>query len=387
MSVDWEEIRHDQFPALKNLVYIMAASASPISKSAYEKGIAYFNDMLSYGDIHFDDFMDEIDLARENIAHYINAEPEEIALLTNTSSGMNVIARLLEKGEILYPSIEFPASIHIFRRLGFTCKKIPPWNNKYLIEDIKKMITKNTKYIIHSHVQSLTGFKQNLNELGDFCKEHRLINIINATQSFFSFEIDVIKQNIDIIVSNAVKWAACGYGAGILYINEKLIKEKGIPFSSWLSVEDPYSLDNENMRVLNKTRYMDAFGGCPNFAALLSLKGGLDLIKNKIGNGNIQNGVKKIQERIILLTTKFLDEIKNLSYRIITPLEIEFRSGIITLEHENAEIIYEHLVKNNIYVTLKKYPHFSRSTLLRFAFNYYNNFEDITKAVNQLRKY
>ena len=98
MTVDWEEIRHNQFPALKNLVYIMAASASPLSRSAYEKGVAYFNDMLSYGDIHFDDFVDEIDSARENIAHYINAEPDEIAFLTNTSSGMNVIARLLEKG-------------------------------------------------------------------------------------------------------------------------------------------------------------------------------------------------------------------------------------------------------------------------------------------------
>jgi len=387
MSVDWEEIRHDQFPALKNLVYIMAASASPISKSAYEKGIAYFNDMLSYGDIHFDDFMDEIDLARENIAHYINAEPDDIAFLTNTSSGMNVIARLLEKGEILYPSIEFPASIHIFRRLGFICKKIPSWNNKFLIEDFKKLITRNTKYIIHSHVQSLTGFKQNLNELGDFCKEYGLINIINATQSFCSFEIDVIKQNIDIIVSNALKWVGCGYGAGILYINEELIKEKGIPFSSWLSVEDPFSLDNENMRVINKTRYMDALGGCPNFAALLSLKGGLDLIKNNIGNGNIKDGVKKIQERIILLTDKFLDKIKNLNYRIITPLEIEFRSGIITLEHEKAEEIYEHLVKNNIYVTLKKDLNTSKNTLLRFAFNYYNNFEDITKTISQLRKF
>jgi selenocysteine lyase/cysteine desulfurase len=387
MSVDWEDIRHKQFPALKNLVYIMAASASPLSKSAYEKGIAYFNDMLNYGDIHFDDYMDEIDLARENIAYYINAKPDEIAFLTNTSSGMNVIARLLEKGEILYPSIEFPASIHIFKRLGFICKKIPPKNNKFLIEDFKSLITRNTKYIIHSHVQSLTGFKQNLNDLGDFCKEYGLINIINATQSFCSFEIDVIKQNIDIIVSNALKWVGCGYGAGILYINEELIKEKGIPFSSWLSVEDPFSLDNENMKVINKTRYMDALGGCPNFAALLSLKGGLDLIKNKIGNGNIKNGVKKIQERIIRLTTKFIDDIENLNYRIITPLEVQYRSGIITLEHEKAEEIYEDLVKNNIYVTLKQDLNTSRNTLLRFAFNYYNNFEDITKVVNQLKKY
>ncbi|MFX1314862.1 MAG: aminotransferase class V-fold PLP-dependent enzyme [Promethearchaeota archaeon] len=387
MSVDWEEIRRIEFPVLKDLIYIMAASASPICKSAYENGIAYFNNMLNYGDIHFEDFMNEIELARKNIAQYINSKPEEITFLTNTSSGMNIVARLLEKGEIIYPSIEFPASIHIFKRLGFICKKIPHKNNKYLVRDFEKRITRKTKYMIHSHVQSFTGFKQNLDSLGNFCRENELVNIINATQSFCSFEIDVKKHKIDILASNALKWACCGYGAGILYINNKLITEKGIPFSSWLSVEDPYSMDNENMRVINKTRYMDAFGGCPNFAALLSLKGGLDLIKNKIGNGNTKDGVKKIQDRIILLTSKFINELKNLSYRIISPLDIEFRSGILTLEHEKAEEIYEHLIKNNIYVTLKKYPNFSKSTLLRFAFNYYNNFEDITKTIYQLKKY
>ncbi|MFW9945489.1 MAG: aminotransferase class V-fold PLP-dependent enzyme [Candidatus Odinarchaeota archaeon] len=386
MTIDWENIRTTQFPALKNLTYIMAGSASPLSEAAYSNGIDYFKDMLYFGDIHFDTFCEKIEEMRETIAEYINAKADEIAFLPNTSSGMNIIARFLKKGEILYPSIEFPASIHIFKRLGFPNKKIVDQNHRYNINDFKSSLSSDTKYIIHSHVQSLTGFRQNLEGLGEFCKNFKLLNIINATQSFCSFEIDVKKQNIDILVSNALKWGACGYGAGFLYIDSKLLSEEVIPFSSWLSVENPFSLDNDNLKVINKTKYMDTFGGCPNFAALLSLKGSLDLIKTRIGNGSIKVGIKKIQERIIHLTNIFIEEIKEFNLKIITPLNPEFRSGIITLQHDQAEKIYNLFIKNNIYVTLKRDPNLKKNTLLRFAFNYYNNENDIKKVVIILKK-
>ncbi|MHA2429572.1 MAG: aminotransferase class V-fold PLP-dependent enzyme [Promethearchaeota archaeon] len=385
MTIDWENIRTTQFPALKNLTYIMAGSASPLSEAAYKNGVAYFKDMLYFGDIHFDTFCEKIEKVRETIAEYINAKAEEIAFLPNTSSGMNIIARFLKEGEILYPSIEFPASIHIFKRLGFPNKKIIDQNHCYIIEDFKSSLSDETKYIIHSHVQSLTGFRQNLEELGAFCKKNNLTNISNATQSFCSFEIDVKKQNIDMLVSNALKWGACGYGAGFLYIDSKLLNDKEIPFSSWLSVENPFSLNNDNLKIINQTKYMDTFGGCPNFAALLSLKGSLDLIKTQIGNGSIKTGIKRIQERIIHLTNIFVEEIKGFNLKIITPLDTKFRSGIITIQHDRAEEIYNFFIRNNIYVTLKRYPNLPKDTLLRFAFNYYNNEDDIIKVIKILK--
>ena len=35
MIVDWEKIRNEQFPALKNLTYLAAASSSPMLKCDY----------------------------------------------------------------------------------------------------------------------------------------------------------------------------------------------------------------------------------------------------------------------------------------------------------------------------------------------------------------
>lgn len=384
MGPNWTKIREEEFPSLKNSINLKAAGGSPISKSAYDSGVKYFNDMLNYGDIYWDEYFRELNSIREKLAKYLNSKPLEIAFLINTSSCMNTIARLLKKDGIIYPEGEFPTSIHIFKRLGFKCEKIHHMNNKYLINEIKNSIKEDTKYLIHSHVQYLTGFKQDLDKLGALCRNESLTNIINATQSFGAFPLDIQRFNIDILVASALKWACCGYGIGILFIKEKIIMENEIPFSSWLSVIDPMSMDNDNLQIGKETRFIDGMGGTPHFPALLTLKGGLNLIE-KIGNGDIQTGIRRISGRIIELTTEFVQYIKEMDFKIITPLEIENRSGIITLEHKNAKEIYKELIKNNIYISLRNYPSLAKKTLLRFSFNYYNNFEDIEKSISVLK--
>ncbi|MFW9881351.1 MAG: aminotransferase class V-fold PLP-dependent enzyme, partial [Candidatus Thorarchaeota archaeon] len=239
MEFNWDEIREKEFPVFKNNINLKAAGGSPMSKSAYDSGLRYFNDMLNQGDIHWDEYFKELNCIREKIANYLNAKPSEIAFLINTSSCMNAIARLIRKGKIIYPEGEFPSSIHAFKRLGFNSTKIKHRGYKYSLEDLERGINKSTTCLIHSHIQYLTGFRQDLEKLGLLCKKSNVISIINATQSFGAFPIDAKQCKINIIVASALKWACCGYGIGILYISEEVMEKFELPFSSWLSVKDP----------------------------------------------------------------------------------------------------------------------------------------------------
>jgi len=385
MDIDWEAIRKEQFPALEKAIYLKAAGGSPISKTAFQAGMKYLNDMHNIGDLFWDIYLKEVDITRALVADYLCCHEDDIAFLINTSSCVNCIARLIEPGLILYPEGEFPASILPFKALGFNCEKINAQNeNVYSIMDINKKISLNTKYLIHSHVQYLTGFRQNLDELGLICQENKIVNIINATQSFGAFPIDIKKQKIDMLVASGLKWACCGYGIGILYINNSFFKDSQLPFAGWLSVEDAFLMNNDNMKFKKKTKSLDGLGGTPNFFGIFSLKASLILIK-EIGSGDIQRGIACINNRILELTSYFVEELKKLNLKIISPLDSKYRSGIITIENENARNIFNKLQANNIFISFRNYPNLSMKTLLRFSFNYYNNFEDIKKCIKVLK--
>ncbi|TXT63262.1 MAG: Kynureninase [Promethearchaeota archaeon] len=385
MSIDWETIRQEEFPSIseKSLIYLISAGASLMSKSAYNEGIRYFDQMRTNGDINHELLFLQVDEIRKSIGEYINADPDEIAFLINTTSGISASAYLFRDhiGEVLYPSIEFPTSIHMFRKLGYPCVRVEDENGAYTIANFASKLTKNSKYSIQSHVQSFNGFRQNLNEYGNFCIENGIKNIINSTQAFGVFEIDVEAYKIDILVANALKWLGCGYGVGIIYIKDDIIQKFGLPFTGWLSVENPFAMDNKNMDIIQKTSAMDSLGGCPNFASLLTLKGAFNLIKEKIGGGDLKKGIRLTQERIISLTSYFLEKLITVPLTIITPQEIQYRSGIITVQHKKAKRIHRYLIKNNVYSTLKRYPDDSNETLIRFAINYYNNYEDLEKTI------
>lgn len=388
MSIEWERIRQEEYPSIaeNNLIYLISAGASLMNKSAYSEAHKYLDQMYNYGDINHELLFLQLDEVRKEIGNYINANPNEIAYLINTTSGISTSAYLFRKNkaEILYPSIEFPTSIHMFRKLGYPCRRIDDEDGKYPIENFKRRLTKNTKYSIQSHVQSFNGFKQDLRLFGEFCKKNDLINMINSTQAFGVFQIDVKKDNIDVMITNALKWMGCGYGVGIIYIKDEIIQKNGLPFTGWLSVEDPFAMDNENMKIIPKTSSMDSLGGCPNFASLLTLKGSFNLIKEKIGDGDINKGINNIQERIYDLTSYFLEKIRDEPLSIITPQEKEYRSGIITVEHSKAKRIHRYLTKNNVYTTLKQYPDEDKDTLIRFAINYYNNYQDLDETARLL---
>ncbi|MBY9006375.1 MAG: aminotransferase class V-fold PLP-dependent enzyme [Candidatus Lokiarchaeota archaeon] len=386
MIINWEKIRNEEFPSLKNSVHLKAAGGSPICRSAYNFGIKYLKDIYEKGDLFWDDYYLQIKECKRLIASYFNVKPKEIAFLINTSSSMYIVSKILENASIIYPEDEFPSSIHIFKKSGFKSVPIKSENFTYPIENFKNNITSTIKYIVHSHVQYLTGFRQNISKLGNFSKNENLTTILNATQSFGAFPIDLKRNHIDIAVASGLKWMCCGYGIGILYINEELLENDNLPISSWLSVSDPYKMNNDNMNVLKKTSSFDGFGGTPNFPGIINLLGGLSLIE-RIGNGVINNGINLISQRIIELTDIFLEKIDPLNFKIITPLEKEYRSGIITIEHKKAEIIFKELLKQSIYISLRNYPNSSKKTLLRFSFHYYNNPEDVEKTIQVLKRF
>ncbi len=99
--VNWKKIRND-FPITKRFTYLDHASASPIPLPVYRKIIRYYDDLSGFADFSWNRWVSRREQVREKIAHFINAEPEEIAFTSSTSHGMNLIAELIsDQGSVL----------------------------------------------------------------------------------------------------------------------------------------------------------------------------------------------------------------------------------------------------------------------------------------------
>ena len=126
-------------------------------------------------------------------------------------------------------------------------------NGEIYFEDILNAIHSDTKIIITSHVMYRTGFRQNLKQIGELCREKDILFIVDATQSFGVFEIDVKDLHIDAMTFHAYKWMNSGTGIGGMYLSDNITKGYKKPFLGFTSVDylsKPH--DTSNYKVINE---------------------------------------------------------------------------------------------------------------------------------------
>ena len=365
----WNKVRNE-FPASKNLVYLNTAGGAPISKHAASQAREFYDELVNTGD-HWKEWLEKREQVRKKVAKFINADPDEIAFTLNTSHGMNLISQMLNNGsdEIVTMHDEFPSTTFPWLNRGYKALFVKPKNQIYTKEAIEKKIEKTTRILLTSHVQYSTGFKQDLVEIGKLCKKRGLVFIVNATQSFGAFPIDVKKAKIDFLAASGFKWIGGGYGIGILYINKKWFNKVHYPLVGWQSMEEVYPKDNRKLNIRKVASVLEV--GCHPFANIFTLGGGID-IQNKIGK-------KRIEKRIYYLADYLADKLKENNFEIVSPLERKYRSGITIVKMENATKIVEKLKKKGIMVS-------ARGEGLRVSVHFYNNEKDIDTFIEELKK-
>ncbi len=366
--VDWNKVR-EEFPVCKKYVYLNPAGGSPVSQSAASEGKRFYDEMLEFGDTYWETWLERTENVRVNLAEFIGAERDEIGFTTNTSHGMNLVAQMLKnKGTVLTMRDEFPSTTFPWINQKSEIKFVESTNHAYSIADIKKSLTPDVKILITSYVQYSTGFRQNLEALGDFCKEHELIFVVNATQALGIFPVDVKKCNIDFLMFTGLKWATAGYGIGGLYINKKWLGPDNFPFAGWRSVDDPGKMDNLDLALKNEASVIES--GCPHFPNIFALGGALKLF-NKIGKENVE-------KRVLFLNRYLEQKLRELDIDIIVQKEDKHRSGILIAKLPNPKEIVAKLSEKNIIVS-------ARGEGVRVSTSIFNNESDIDLLIDALK--
>jgi cysteine desulfurase/selenocysteine lyase len=366
--VDWKKVR-EEFPVCKKYVYLNPAGGSPVSQSAADAGKRFYDEMLEFGDTYWERWLERTEDVRSELAKFIGAVREEIGFTTNTSHGMNLVAQFLkDKGTVLTMRDEFPSTTFPWLNQKTEIKFVEPTNHGYSIDAIQKALTPDIKILVTSYVQYCTGFRQNLEKLGEFCKNNNLIFVVNATQALGIFPVDVKKCNIDFLMFTGLKWATAGYGIGGLYMDKKWLHKDNFPFAGWRSAVDPGKMDNVNLDLKNEASVIES--GCPHFPNIFALGGALNMF-NKIGATEVVN-------RVLFLNNLLEKQLRGLGIDVINQKEDLHRSGILIAKIPSAKDVVAKLLKKNIIVS-------ARGEGVRISTSIFNNEEDIKVLVQELR--
>src|ERR1044072_4279440 len=221
--INWDNVRK-QFPVSETSTYLNAAAAGPLSRSTAAAASEYYQQMMADGDTHWDEWLEKREAVRRKVAAFINAEPDEIALTTNTSSGMNVIIDALEThGEVISCDLEFPVSTLPWMNRRIPVHLVKSNGGAVEVQDIRAAMNVRTGVICVSHVQYSTGLRMDLAALGETKGGHALV--VNAAQSAGAFEIDVKRMKIDALSATGHKWVLSGYGSGFVYVSRELMAQ------------------------------------------------------------------------------------------------------------------------------------------------------------------
>ena len=171
-----------------------------------------------------------IETAREQCAKAINAESNEIYFTSCGSESDNwaikgAAQRMMSKGKkhIISTQIEHHAVLHTLdalKKQGFEVTLLPVYENGIIrIEDFKNAIREDTGLVSIMFANNEIGTIQPIKEIGEICREKKIVFHVDAVQAMGNISIDVKELNIDLMAVSGHKIHA-PKGVGMLYIRK-----------------------------------------------------------------------------------------------------------------------------------------------------------------------
>jgi selenocysteine lyase/cysteine desulfurase len=363
----WKELRED-FPAAKRYVYLNAAAASPTPRPVAEAAATFYRELEEGGDLHWHDWLDRVERVRQRVASFVGAEPFEIAFVPNSSTGVNLIADLIAaEGPVLSDEMEFPAVTLPWIHRGTHVHFVPAIEGVLRLESFQAEYAPRAATMALSHVQFWNGCRQDLGAFGAI-KAHRHF-VVCGSQGVGAFPVDVHAQHVDALAVSGHKWLCAGYGGGFVYIARALIEKHPPRTVGWLSVEDPESFENRQVRLLPSNRRTEL--GCPPFAPIFALGAAVDYLA--------QIGVDKIAERVLYLNEYLTFRLERKGFAVLSPGG-PYRSGQTLCELARPAEAVAFLREKGILVSEKPEG-------IRISTHFYNSEEDVDKIVQGLLEY
>ena len=216
----------------KKRIYLDYAATTPVDPQVVKTMLPFFSKKFG-NTMSLHSFGQEakviLEESREKVADLIKAKSTEIIFTSSATESNNLVLKGLaltnkDKGKhIIISPIEHPSimeSAKWLEKQGFKISKLKV--DKYglvSLEELKKMIKKDTILVSVMHANNEIGTIEPIGEIGAICKKAEVLFHTDAAQSFGKIPIDVNKMNIDLLTASSHKMYG-PKGVACLFVRE-----------------------------------------------------------------------------------------------------------------------------------------------------------------------
>ncbi len=278
--------------------------------------------------------------AREALAGMLGADPDEVAIVRNTSEANNIVNSGVEFGpgdEVILWDQNHPTNNVAWdvraARDGFSVRRVStpaaPSEPADLVAPFVEAMTPRTRLIAITHVSNVSGIRLPVRQIADRAKERDIHVHVDGAQSFGGLRIDTRALGADTYSSSSHKWFCGPKECGVL-----VIRSERIP-GLWPSVVAPGWGDDADPDPRGARKF-ESMGQRDD--ACIAAMGTTAAFHQEIG-------IEQVEARVMALGRRLREGAREMGFSLVTPDDDRMAAGVVILRvpPENLQEVFSRM--------------------------------------------
>ncbi len=365
------EVR-SRFRIFDRKVYLNTCSQGPLSdavQAGFEDYLASWHEQGS----PWERWIEHYEAARAAFAQFINASPDEVAIVTSVSAGINSVASALnfrERPKVVMGEFEFPTMGHVWlgqRARGADVQFVSAEGNRIPNARYEEAIDRQTLIVPLTHVCFKNGFRSEVGAITQIAHGCGAFVMLDDYQDCGTRPVNVKAMDLDFYLSGTLKYLLGPPGLAFLYVRKELISTLAPSVTGWFAQTNPFTYNPQHFELSPTARRFES--GTPSIPNVYGAVPGFQSLQ-KIGMDEVARHIRSLTQQLLRSASEM---------GIVAKTPADSAGPLVVLQSRDSTLLVKKLAESGIVAS-------NRFDGLRISFHVYNTTDDVDAVTGILKK-